>query len=136
MTGNGQHAQRILLVAALGEALTGLAALLAPKIVITLLFRVQPDAVAVLVARVLGTALVGLAAACWPTAPAPAHLRQQSLAMLIYGAAVAAVLAYGATIGATGKLLWPAVALHVIVSILLGFNLCSGPSKAHAEQAS
>ena len=64
------------------------------------------------VARVTGIALVGLGIACWPGPPLAG--------MLIYSVAVALYLAYvGFAGGFVGVLLWPAVALHGALSILL-----------------
>jgi hypothetical protein len=61
---------------------------------------------------VLGIALLALGVACWPGTPL--------LGMLTYSAAVTLYLAYGGFAGGlTGILLWPAVALHVILTALL-----------------
>jgi hypothetical protein len=63
------------------------------------------------VARVAGLALVGLGVACWG---------RPALGMLIYSAAVGLYLAsLGLTKGATGVLLWPVVALHVVLAAML-----------------
>ena len=65
------------------------------------------------VARVAGIALIALGIACWPGPPL--------VGMLIYSAVVALYLAYlGFAGGLAGVLLWPAVALHLVLSILLG----------------
>ena len=59
-----------------------------------------------------GIALIALGVACWPGTPL--------LGMLTYSAAVTLYLAYlGVTGNSTGMLLWPAVALHVILTVLL-----------------
>jgi hypothetical protein len=101
-----------LIFAALGEAATGLALLLAPSLVGQLLLGVELAGVAAVVARVAGIALIGLGIACWPGPP--------RLGMLIYGAAVAAYLSYaGLFAGFAGVLLWPAVLLHVVLVVLL-----------------
>jgi hypothetical protein len=61
---------------------------------------------------VTGIALIGLGIACWPGPPL--------VGMLTYSAAVTLYLAYvGFADGLAGILLWPAVALHVIVTVLL-----------------
>jgi hypothetical protein len=101
-----------LMLAALGEALTGLALLAAPSLVGRMLLGQDFTGVAVPVARVAGIALVAFGIACWPGPP--------RVGMLIYSAAVAAYLAYLAlAVGLTGVLLWPAVAVHVILAALL-----------------
>jgi len=98
--------KRALVLAAVGEAATGLALLVVPSIVGKLLLGEELTGVAVPVARVAGIALIGLGVACWPGTPI--------LGMLTYGAAVAVYLAYlGLAGGLGGILLWPAVALHV-----------------------
>ncbi len=102
----------VLILAAGGEAATGLALLLVPSLVGQLLLGVELTGIATTVARVTGIALIGLAVACWPGPP--------RIGMLIYGAAVALYLAYVGVSGASsGILLWPAVVLHAIIAALL-----------------
>jgi hypothetical protein len=101
-----------LVVAAVGEAVTGLALLIVPSLVGRLLLGEELSGVAAPVARVAGIALIGLAVACWPGPPL--------LGMLAYSAAVALYLAYlGIAGGLNGILLWPAVVMHVILTALL-----------------
>ena len=86
--------------------------LIVPSLVGQLLLGEALTGVAIPVARVTGIALIALGAACWP---GPALL-----GMLIYSAAVALYLAYVASVsGSAGVLLWPAVAVHVILTALL-----------------
>jgi len=102
----------VLLLAALGEAGTGLALLLVPSLVGQLLLGAEVTGLSVIVARVAGIALIGLGLACWPGPP--------RLGMLIYSAAVAMYLAFlGLTGAANGLLLWPAVVLHLVLTVLL-----------------
>jgi hypothetical protein len=98
--------------AAISEAVTGLALLIAPSLVGQLLFGTQLAGVAITVARVSGIALIALGIACWPGPPL--------LGMLTYSALVTLYLAYlGFVGGLTGILLWPAVILHAILTALL-----------------
>ena len=99
--------------AAISEAATGLALLIAPSLVGQLLLGEQLSGVATPVARVAGIALIALGIACWPGwPPLPG--------MLIYSGAVTLYLAYlGFAGGLGGVLLWPAVVLHVIRTALL-----------------
>ena len=98
--------------AAIGEAATGLALLIAPSLVGQLLLGEQLTGVAITVARVAGMALIGLGVACWPGSAL--------MGMLIYSALIALYLAFlGLTGGASGLLLWPAVAVHLILTALL-----------------
>jgi hypothetical protein len=104
--------KKLLLVAAIAEAATGLALLVAPLLVGRLLLGAELTGVALPAARVLGIALIALGVACWP---GPALL-----GMLIYGALTAAYLLYLAVGGDwVGPLLWPAVVLHAILTFLL-----------------
>src|ERR1700757_3167673 len=101
-----------LTLAAVAEAATGLALLIVPSLVVRLLLGEQLSGVAIPVARVAGIALLGLAIACWPGPPL--------VGMLTYSALVTAFLAYlGFAGGFIGVLLWPMVALHVILTALL-----------------
>ena len=104
--------KKALALAAVGEAATGLALLIVPALVGRLLLGEELTGIAVVVARVAGIALIGLGIACWPGTP--------RVGMLTYSATVTAYLAYlGFTGGSSGLLLWPAVALHLILTVLL-----------------
>ena len=104
--------KKALIFAAVGEAATGLALLIVPSLVGQLLLGEEFAGVAIPVARVAGIALIALGIACWPGPPL--------VGMLIYSAAVTLYLAYvGFAGGFVGVLLWPAVALHGALSILL-----------------
>ena len=104
---------KALIFAAIGEAITGLALLIAPQLVGRLLFDQDLAGVALPIARIAGIALIGLGVACWP-GPAVGG-------MLFYSIAVALYLSYlGLFDGLTGVLLWPAIALHAFLAALLG----------------
>ena len=108
--------KKVLVFAAVGETVTGLALLIVPSLVGQLLFGQELTGVAIPVARVAGIALIALGIACWPGPPL--------VAMLIYGAVVTLYLCYiGLAGGLTGVLLWPVVLLHVILSALLAWAL-------------
>jgi hypothetical protein len=99
-----------LVLAAAGEAATGVALLIVPSLVGRLLLGEELAGVAVTVARVAGIALIALAVACWPG--------NALIGMLVYSAGVTAFLAYVGFSGG-GVLLWPAVVLHAILTALL-----------------
>ena len=100
--------KEVLIFAAVGEAATGLALLVVPSLVGQLLLGEEIAGIAIPVARVAGIALIGLGIACWPGPPL--------VGMLTYSTGVALYLAYlGFAAGLTGVLLWPAVALHVVL---------------------
>lgn len=104
----GEGTKRALVIAGVGESLTGLALLLAPSLVGDLLFGVSLTGVAAAVARVAGIALIAFGLACWPGTPL--------VGMSTYSAAVALYLTYlGVAGGMNGILLWPAVVLHVVL---------------------
>ena len=104
--------KRVLILAAVGEAATGVALLIVPSLVGWLLFGEELTGVAIPVARVAGIALIALGVACWPGPPL--------VGMLTYSAGVTLYLAYvGFAGGLAGILLWPAVVLHVILTALL-----------------
>ena len=105
--------KNVLKFAAIGEAATGLALLIVPSLVGQVLLGEDLTGIAVPVARVAGIALIALGIACWPGPPL--------LGMLIYSALVTLYLSYvGLADGLTGIFLWPAVALHAILSVFLG----------------
>ena len=105
--------KKVLILSAVAEGMTGLALLLVPSFVGWLLFGGELTGVGMLAGRVTGIALIALGVACWPGPPVAG--------MLIYSAAVTLYLAYvGFAGGMTGILLWPAVALHLVLAILLG----------------
>ncbi len=102
----------MLILTAVAEIATGMAMLIVPSLVGRLLFGEDLAGIAIPVARVAGIALISLGVACWPGPPL--------VGMLIYNAAVMVYLAYvGFAGGFTGMLLWPAVILHAILTVLL-----------------
>ncbi len=105
--------KNVLIFAAVAEAATGLALLIVPSLVGRLLLGEELTGLALPVARVAGIALIALGIACWPGPPL--------VGMLTYSAVVTLYLAYlGFAVGLTGVFLWPAVALHGVLPILLG----------------
>jgi hypothetical protein len=104
--------KKSLTLAAVAETATGAALVLAPSLVARLLLGAEPTGVAIPVARVLGIALIAFGVACWPGKPL--------VGMLTYGAAVTLYLSYLGTRGNwVGPLLWPAVVLHAVLTLLL-----------------
>ena len=104
--------KKVLVLAAVSEAATGVALLIVPSLVVRLLLGEELTGIAIPVARVAGIALIALGVACWPGPP--------RVGMLTYSAAVTLYLAYvGFAGGMTGILLWPAVVLHMILTALL-----------------
>jgi hypothetical protein len=105
---------KLLALAAVAEAATGLALLIVPSLVGQLLLGAELTGVSIPVARVTGIALTALGVACWPGGTA-------LCGMLVYNALATAFFAYLGIRGHwVGLLLWPAAGLHAVMTILLG----------------
>lgn len=119
----------LLILAGLVEVATGAALLVAPSLVGRLLLGTELVGVAIPVARVLGLALLALGVGC-----ASGSLW---LGMWIYTALAALYLAYlGAGTAYAGPLLWPAVAAHAALTVLLARARVAGspsPTPARPE---
>ena len=114
--------KKVLVFAAVAEAVTGLPLLIVPSLVGQLLLGQHLAGVAIPVARVTGIALIALGISCWPAKPL--------IGMFAYGSAATLYLAYIGFVGEwSGVLLWPAVAVHAIMSILLGRALLASPDR-------
>ena len=104
---------RLLALAAVAEAATGVALLIVPSLVCRLLFGAELTGVSIPMARVTGIALLGLGIACWPNWTA-------LCGMLTYSALTTLYLAYlGIATEFNGILLWPAVLFHAVLTLLL-----------------
>jgi hypothetical protein len=105
---------KLLPLAAISEAATGLALLVVPSLVGRLLLGAELTGVSFPVARLTGIALIALGIACWPGCTPLCGL-------LTYNALATAFLAYLGIRGSwVGPLLWPAVVLHAVLAIFLG----------------
>jgi hypothetical protein len=107
--------RKLLIVTAIGEAATGMLLFAVPALAVRALFGAETAAAGILMTRIAGIALIGLGVACWPVNPA----RQQLYGMLAYSTLVMVYLAVVGVSGSGGILLWPAVALHAVLSGLL-----------------
>ena len=104
---------RLLALAAVAEAATGVALLIVPSLVCRSLFGAELTGVSIPLARVTGIALLGLGIACWPSWTA-------LYGMSTYSALATLYLAYLGIGGeSVGLLLWPAVVLHAVLTLLL-----------------
>jgi len=104
---------KLLALAAIAEAATGLALMVVPSLVGRLLLGEELTGVAVPVARILGIALLALGVGCWPGWTA-------LCGMLTYNALGALYFLYLAVRGQwLGPLLWPAVVAHAALAVLL-----------------
>ena len=111
----------VLAFAAVSEAATGLALLIVPSLVGQLLLGTELTGVAIPVARVAGIALLALGLGCWPSGEVPSGPAPALRAMLTYNMLVTIYLIYLGIGGElVGRLLWPAVAIHAVLTLLLG----------------
>ena len=111
---------KILAFASVVEVGTGLVLMIDPAIVVTLLLDTEVSALGTLLGRGCGIALLALGLACWPGRPRADSGSPAFRAMLIYNMLIALYLAYLGTVGHLGGLLlWPGVALHAVVALLL-----------------
>ena len=105
--------KKVLTVAAVVEVATGMALLIVPSLVGRLLFGEELTGIVIPVARVLGIALIALGVGCLPGSTA-------LCGMLTYSALATLYILYLAIRGEwVGPLLWPVVALHGILTVLL-----------------
>jgi hypothetical protein len=104
---------KLLALTAVLELATGLALLIVPSLVSRLLLGTELTGVSIPIARVTGIALIGLGIACWPGC-------MTVCGMLTYSALVTLYLTYvGVRSEWVGPLLWPAVVVHAMLTLLL-----------------
>jgi hypothetical protein len=110
------------LAAAVETAATGIILIISPQLFARLVFAKAFSAVGQGLGRLAGIALIGLAIATWPT-PMPANQPAAAVrALLAYNLLATIYLAYlGLATDLTGILLWPAVVMHAIFTVLLGW---------------
>jgi hypothetical protein len=110
----------ILIFTTIVEIGTALVLLINPQLVITWLLGMAADVTAQVVGQCFGIALLALAVSWWPERGSAESARFSLRGALTYNALIALFLAYlGTARHMGGVLLWPAVALHAVVSFLL-----------------
>jgi hypothetical protein len=113
--------KNLLVVTALLEAVTGLALIVSPSLLVSLLAGAALDTPGgLLAARVAGAALLSLGLACWLARDDGRSRAARGLvaAMLLYNVVAVAVLVFagfGLKLSAIG--LWPAVFLHIVLAV-------------------
>lgn len=119
----------LLIFTACGETATGLSLLAIPAIPLRLLLGVeQASPETILAARVAGAALLAIGVGCWLGRSDQLGPAQRGLiaGVLVYSAFVVWLLVYaGLFLSPVGIALWPAVAVHVMLSIGCVFSLWS-----------
>jgi len=130
--------KRLLLVTAVIEAGAGLALLGCPAAAVTLLLGSPLDTpVGLTVARLGGAGLLALGVACWLTKHDAQSCAARGLiaAMTIYNLGAVVILGLaGIQLQPVGLALWPAVGLHVIMTIWCFTTLLRKPSLASCQQ--
>jgi hypothetical protein len=108
--------KKILMLAAVAEAGTGVILLVYPPIVVRLLFGAEISGTSVAMSRLAGIALIGLSVSCWPGnsafQPLCGMLTYSTLAMLY-------LIVLGVRSEGVGPLLWPGVVVHAILIVFL-----------------
>lgn len=109
-----QQKEKIVTVMAVVELLFGLTLLFFPTFVIRLLFDTDISGVSLQISRLAGISLITFGLS---------YIRPGFSAMLLYNVLVTLFLsAVGFFSQEVGLLLWPAVALHATVSLLLSYK--------------
>jgi hypothetical protein len=112
--------KKLLGLAAILEAATGLALVIQPSLVAQLLFGGGVSGAGMALARVAGFALLALGVACWPSREAGSSNARRAWAMLTYSLPVTIYLFYlGIVTHLTGMLLWPGAAAHAVWMLFL-----------------
>jgi hypothetical protein len=112
--------KKLLGLAAILEAATGLALVIQPSLVAQLLFGDGISGAGMALARVAGFALLALGVACWPSREAGSDIARSARAMVTYSLPVTIYLVYlGIATPLTGMLLWPGAAAHAVWMFLL-----------------
>ena len=112
--------RRWLAITAVIEAATGLALMAVPAVVVWLLLGGELSGAGIPLGRVTGLSLLSLGIACWPGRAPIGYTAPTLRAMLTYNSLVTVyLLCLGIRGEWVGLLLWPAAALHGILSLLL-----------------
>jgi hypothetical protein len=108
--------KKVLALAAVGEAATGLILIAYPPVVVRLLCGLEVSGSGIILSRIFGISLVAIGVACWPAEGSAEPL----LGMLTYTALATVYMIVFGLGGSVGILLWPAVLLHAVLTVLLG----------------
>jgi hypothetical protein len=110
---------RLLTTAALVEGTTGVAVMLAPGMVVGLLFASDLEGTGLVAARIAGMTLSAFALACW-VAGRNGGSDAVAVGMFVYNLLVGAYFVFiGIGTADIGPLLWPTAVFHVAFAVLL-----------------
>ena len=114
--------RKILYFTSVVEIGTGLVLVINPAIVVSLLLGAEVSGVGIALGMCFGIALLALGLACWPREPNVQRGSPAFWGMLVYNALIAVLLVDLFAVGHfEGVLLWPGVALHAVVAMLLAW---------------
>ena len=126
---------KLLHVAAAIEAATGLALMIYPPILSQLLLGEGVSGAGIALGRIAGFALLSLGLACWPGIKSSGTNTPALRALFLYNLLATLYLAYLGIRGRPiGSLLWPAVALHGVLSLLLARAWLAAVGVARVKQ--
>jgi hypothetical protein len=127
---------RLLTIAAASEAAIGIALIAAPALVTQLLLSESVSGVSVVISRVAGFGLLALGIAGAPDRDASRIRGRAHAGLLAYNALASLyLLALGLRGAWVGPLLWPTVALHVVITALLARAWLVGSMSTTASTA-
>ena len=113
--------KNLLIVIGIFESVTGILLLISPRFPVSILFDSSIDnPVGLLIGRLAGAALLSLGVACWLVRNDEKSRAVTGIiiAMLLYNVAAFALLTYaGLIVHLSGMGLWPAVFIHVVLTI-------------------
>jgi len=112
--------KKLSILAAMAEAATGLALVVSPSMVAQLVLGGGLSGAGTVFGRLAGLALIGLGLAWWPVRDGMENRTSPLRAVLTYNLLVALyLLGVGIDGESVGMLLWPAVAFHGLMTLLL-----------------
>jgi len=117
----------LIAVAAAVEGAAGLTVIVDPTFLVRLLWATAVPSSQLALARLAGIALLALAVACWPARNPGLRNDAAIRGLLTYNSLAGILFAYIGIRGEyVGWLLWPAVAFHATVAVLLARALLAG----------
>lgn len=107
--------KKLLILAAVSEAATGIALIAVPTIVVRFLCGAELIGVGIVIARIYGISLIAIGVACWPSDGAG----QAFYGMLTYSTLATLYMTAIGIGGYSGILLWPATLFHAFLTVAL-----------------
>jgi hypothetical protein len=127
-TGETKLTRTVLNLSSAIETVTGLGLIVAPGLVAHLLLNTELSDSGTAMGRVAGLALLSLGLACWSAAGAVTP--RAIYALFTYNLLATCYLAYlRVGVGFAGRLLWPAIAVHCLLTLLMLPPAYSGIAK-------